>query len=127
MKLVEEFREHRPVETDLARPPIEVDAEARLNEREYAGAGPGLRGARDRIEGRRIEPAPWEAAKQLRQPPQIHIARSLEQPPEDPEDLGLQAITRQTQRNQRIVMRPNRAVMIRHRVVARGRNRSRPH
>ena len=55
------------------------------------------------------------------------MVRSLEQPAEDLEDLGLQAIAAETQRNQRIVMRPNRAVMIRHRVIAGGRNRGRPH
>src|SRR6266853_5121348 len=112
MKLVEEFREHRPVEADLPRPPIEVDTKARLNEREYAGAGPGLRGARDGIKRRRIQSAPREAAKQLRQPPQIHMTRGLEQPPEDLEDLGLQAITGETQRDHRVVVRPNRAVMV---------------
>src|SRR4029077_11782688 len=126
MKLVEEFREHRPVEADLARPPIEVDTEARLNKCEDAGAGPGLRRARDGIKCRRIEPAPWEAAKQLRQSPQVHIARSLEQPAEDLEDLGLEAIAGETQRNQCIVVRPNRAVVIRHRGRARGRTRRRP-
>src|SRR6266478_3955539 len=112
MKLVEELREHRPVEADLACPPIEVDTEARLNKREHAGAGPGLRGARDGIKCRRIESAPGEAAKQLRQPPQIHTTRGLEQPPEDLEDLSLQAIAGETQRDHRVVVRPTRAVMV---------------
>ena len=34
MQLVEEFCEHRAIESDLARPSIEADPEARLNERE---------------------------------------------------------------------------------------------
>ena len=34
MQLVEEFWEHRAIESDLARPSIEADPEARLNERE---------------------------------------------------------------------------------------------
>src|ERR1700732_3446621 len=103
MKLVEEFREHRPVEADLARPPIEVDTKARLNKREYAPPRPrpGLRGARDGIKCGRIQSAPGEAAKQLRQPPQIHMTRGLEQPPEDLEGLGLPAIASDTQRDHR--------------------------
>src|SRR5438445_348241 len=101
MKLVEEFREYRPVEADLPRPPIEVDTEARLNKREHGGAGPSLRRARDGIKCRRIEPPPREPAKQLRQPPQIHMARGLEQPSEDLEDFSLQAIAGQPQRVQR--------------------------
>src|SRR5437667_3331683 len=127
MKLVEEFREYRPVEADLPRPPIEVDTEARLNKREHGGAGPSLRRARDGIKCRRIEPPPREPAKQLRQPPQIHMARGLEQPSEDLEDLSLQAIAGQPQRDQRVVVRPDRAVMVRHRVIAFGRNCSGPH
>src|SRR5882724_10573946 len=99
MKLVEEFREHRPVEADLPRPPIEVDTKARLNKREHAGAGPGLRGAGHGIKRRRIQSAPGEAAKQLRKPPQIHMTGGLEQPPEDLEDLSLQAIMGETKRN----------------------------
>src|ERR1700730_11701923 len=117
MKLVEEFREHRPIEADLARPPIEVDTKARLNKREYARTRPGLRGARDGIKCGRIQSAPREAAKQLRQPPQIHMTRGLEQPQEDLEALGLQAIASDTQRDHRVVVRPNRAVMVRHRVI----------
>ena len=35
MQLVEEFWEHRAIESDLARPLIEADPEARLNEREH--------------------------------------------------------------------------------------------
>ena len=49
VQFVEKFREDRAVKADLPRPPIESDAEARLNQGEYC---PGLRDAYDRIDCR---------------------------------------------------------------------------
>src|SRR6516165_1664626 len=97
MQFVEEFGQHRVVEVYRTRVPIETDAEARLNQPEHRSTRPGLRYARHRIECRRVEPAPRKAAEQFGQPPQIHISRCFEQPPEDFEHLVLQAVACKTQ------------------------------
>src|SRR5215217_2868271 len=62
MQMLEKTGQHRLLEADLAGKVIEFQPEARLNQREHRGAGPGLRRASDRIHRRRGMPA-GEAAE----------------------------------------------------------------
>src|SRR6516225_4777224 len=125
MEFVEEFGEPRPVKADLAPPLVELEPQTRLDEREDGGACPGLGDATDRIEGRCVKPTPREAAKQFGQPPQLHVGGRLEQSLEDLEYFRLQAVAGKAQRNYGIVMRPDRTVVIGHRVIPRRGDRGR--
>ena len=60
-----------------------------------------------------------EAAEQFRKPPQIHIGGGVEQALEHLLDRMLQAVAREPERDQRVVVRPDRTVVIGHRIVAR--------
>ena len=52
VQFVEKFRENRAIKADLPCPPIESDAEARLNQGEYRSACPGaVAGMRSRADG----------------------------------------------------------------------------
>src|SRR5215472_11907331 len=77
--LVEEFRQPRIAQPDLALERIEFEPEAGFEQRKRRGAGPGLWRAGDRIERRPVPALALEAAEQFRQPPLIHIGRGAEQ------------------------------------------------
>ena len=61
----------------------------------------------------------WKAAKQLGDAVQVKIHGSIEQTREDTRTFFRHSITGQAARDQRIIVRPNAAVVITHRVVAR--------
>src|SRR6185437_4629164 len=118
LDVIEERWEARVVEPYLLAFRIELQAERRLDKREGRGAGPGLRRAGDRVEGRSAVGLTTEAAEELGQSAQIHVGRCIEQTLEQGLDLALQAIPREPQGDQRIVVRPDRAVVVGHRIVA---------
>src|SRR5215475_4809224 len=119
LDLVEERGQARIGEADFAALRVKFEPERGLQEQERGGACPRLRRTSDRIE-RRTPPAPaLEAAEQFGESPQVHIGCGLEQSFEYRFDRGLVSVARKTERNQRIVVRPNRAIVIRHRIVSR--------
>src|SRR5882724_3423252 len=117
--LVEEGRQVRLDETNLLGRRVDLQAEGGFQQRQRRGARPGLRIARDGIERWPASRSTLEAAEQLRQAPQIHVAGGIEHAFEQLLDLGLMAIAGKTERDQGVVMRPDRPVVIRHRIVAR--------
>lgn len=60
-----------------------------------------------------------EATEKFGHSIQFEIAAGIEERLENCRGLFLQAITRETRRDYRVVMRPDRTVVIRHRIVAR--------
>ncbi len=117
--MVEEGGQARIVQADLVGHGIELQPERGLDQRERRGARPGLRRAGNRIERRPAAAAPPEAAEQLRQPLHLHVGRGIEQACEQALDRALQAVAREPERDQRIVVRPDRTVVVGHRIVAR--------
>src|SRR3954451_19977182 len=115
--LVQKRRQMRIAQPDLAARHVELDAQRRLQQRERGCARPGLRRAGDRIERRAAPLFAPETAEQFGQPAQVHVGRGVEQSLEDMRDRMLEPITREPERDQRIVVRPDRPVMIGHRIV----------
>src|SRR5688572_17981099 len=113
--LVEKIRQSWIAQVNLVRLRPKLQAERRLNQRERRRGGPGLRRTGDRIERRPAPALTLEPAKQLGKPPQIHIAGSLEQTARNLSDRTLEAVARKPKRNQCIVVRPDRAIVIGHR------------
>ena len=107
----------RIAKTNLAARGIEFEAERRFQQAERRRAGPGLRRAGDGIEHRSAPPFALESAEQFRQPPQVHVAGGIEQGLEQMRHRMLQAVAREAERDQRIVVRPDRSIVIGHRVV----------
>src|SRR5204862_5303721 len=107
--LVQKRRQARIAQTDLAARGIEFEAERCLQHGESRTARPRLRRAGNRIEHRAAPPLAPETAEQFRQPPQIHVARSVEQALEQMRHRMLQAVTAKAQRDHRIVVRPDRS------------------
>src|SRR6478672_8204071 len=116
---VQERRQARIVQPDFVRGGIELQAERGLDQREGRGAGPGLRRAGDGVERRAAAAAALEATEQFRQPAHLHVSGGVEQAFEHPLDRSLEAVAREPERDQRVVVRPDRSVVIRHRIVAR--------
>src|SRR5262245_45972034 len=119
--LVQERGQVRVAQPDLVRGRIELEPERRLDQRERGGARPRLRRAGDRIVRGPAPAAALEAAEQFRQAPHLHVGRRIEQALEHALDRAIEAAAREPERNQRIVVRPDRAVVVGHRVVARFR------
>ena len=65
--------------------------------------------------------AALKAAEQLGQAPHFEISRGVEQACEHSLERTLQVIAGQTECDQRVIMRPDRAVVVRHWIVARFR------
>src|SRR5690606_13352737 len=103
---------------DLVPVMVEAQPDAGGQERERGGGGPGLGSTGHRI-GNRPAPAPAsESAEEFRQPQQILVARSVKHAGKNLGCVPLQAITAQAQRDERIVVRPHRSIMIRYWVVS---------
>src|ERR1051325_10896183 len=117
-QVAEERRQARVAQADLARAGVELQPERRLDQRERRRARPGLRRAGDRIERRAAAAPAREAAEELGQAAQIHVGRRVEQALEHLLDGALEAVAGEPERDQRIVVRPDRAVVIRQRIVA---------
>src|SRR6478609_12047151 len=117
--LIEKFGEARIAQANLAPRGIEFETQCCLKQREGGRARPGLRRASDGIEHRTASPFALKPAEQFGQSPQIHIARGVEQTLEQMSHRMLQAVAGEAERDQGIVVRPDRAVGIGHRVVSR--------
>src|SRR5450432_4162996 len=116
--LVKECRQARVAQANFAALGVEFETECCFQQREWRRACPGLRRASDRIERRAAAPFTLKSAEQFGEPAQIHIARGVEQALEHLLDRMLQPVAREAECDQRVVMRPDRPVMIRHRIIA---------
>src|SRR4029077_2763781 len=112
-----EWRQARIAQVDLAPAWVEFQAERSFKEGERRSARPGLRRAGHGIEGRPVAVLLRKTAEQLRQPAIVHVIRGAEQAVEQALDRLFVSVAREPERAQRIVVRPNRAIVVRHRVV----------
>ncbi len=79
---------------------------------------PRLRRAGDRIERRPLARPARKAAEQLGQPVEIDHLAGAEHRLEQPQRQVVEAVAGEAGRDERVVVRPDRSVVIRHRVVA---------
>src|SRR5919112_745890 len=84
MHFLQEARQQRPNEPDLAPVGIEFQPDSGLKQPEWGGAGPGLRRAGDGIRYRSAALPAREAAEQLGQPAQVEMDGGIEQAAKDP-------------------------------------------
>src|SRR5262245_32617705 len=77
-QLAEKARKLGMSEPDGAGSGFELKAEDRSDESEWRRAGPCLRRAGDRIEGRAMLRLAANAAKELRQTSEVHVGRRIE-------------------------------------------------
>ena len=107
-------------QADVARGRVERQAQHGLQQEERRAGRPRLRRAGDGIE-RRAAPGPArEAAEQLGQCGADPCSSAASNRPRTSRSTPrLEAVAREAQRDQRVVVRPDRAVVIGHRVVAR--------
>src|SRR3954471_1915156 len=96
-----------------------VETETCSKQAERRRRGPRLWRARDRVRGRTAVWAPDEAAEQLRKTPKLLVGCCIEQPLEHGSGFLLQPVPRKPERNERVVVRPHRTVVIRHRIEPR--------
>ena len=116
---LDEFRQPWRVEAHLGRFGAHLQTEAGLQHREHGGRGPGLRRTRHRVARRPFAGAPREAAEELGHAVLVEIQARIEQPAEHAQRLAGVAIARHAAGDQRVVVRPDRPVVVRHWVVAR--------
>src|SRR5262244_1364817 len=105
------------LEADLERLGIELQSEARLYQGKSGGARPSLRRARDRIHRGRGGTA-RKAAEQLGEASRLPIGNGIEHALENSQCRILEPVPREPDRDHRIIVRPNRSVVIRDWIVA---------
>ena len=99
---------------------VDRQPERGLQQQENAARGPRLRRAGDRVERRTLAAPPAEAAEQLRHAVEIEEPAGIEAAPPGSSPTGsLEAVAGEARGDQGVVVRPDRAVVVRHRVVAR--------
>ena len=123
---IHKVRQRRATKADLLRLEIELEAQARLQQRQRRCARPGLRRAGHRIERRPLAERAPEAAEQFRGPTQVHIARRVIETRQEPLSFLSQSVSSEAEADQRVVVRPDRAVVVGHRIVARFGRSDRP-
>src|SRR5690242_21683995 len=107
------------IEVDARVGRFEPDVEADAEQRDRRPCRPGLRRAGNWIGRWALRALAREAAEQFRQPAQVEESRGGEQAVEYLQRLALESVCRKSRRDDCIVMRPNGAVVIAHRVEAR--------
>src|ERR1700722_450445 len=117
--LVEKGRQARIVQTNFSAIGIEFETERGLEQGEWRRARPGLRRTCNWIERWSTSLFAPEAAEQFGQSAQVHVGCSVKQRLEQKIDRMLEAVTREPKGDQRIVVRPDRSVMIGHWIVTR--------
>src|SRR5262245_22394101 len=115
---LEKGRQVRIPKTDLILHGVELQSERRLQHEERRAACPGLRRTGDGVKrGASTLPA-LKTAEQLGKPAQIHIGRGFEQASEHLVNGALVSVSRKPQGDQGVVVRPNRTIVIGHRIVS---------
>src|SRR5918992_2453769 len=117
-RLVDVVRQPWVREAHLAPDGIDLEAEARLEHHEHAAGRPGLRRAGHRVRRRPLSLAAVEAAVELGEPVELEELAGGEEALEDSQGGVGHAVARQPKGHERIVVRPDRTVVVRHRVVA---------
>src|SRR5579864_976383 len=117
--LVEKGRQAWIAQTNFAVTRVEFETKCGLKQGEWRRARPGLRRACYRIERRAAPILSPKAAEQLGKPPQVHVGCRVKQRLEQLFNAMLEPISREPQRNERIIVGPDRSVMIGHRIVTR--------
>ena len=102
---------HRPARS------VRIDAEDGAQQEEHRARGPGLRRARDRVADRLLLLPLAHPAEQFRQPVVPEVARRRVGAGEDLQGFALHPVVRQAHRDDRIVVRPDGAVVVAERVV----------
>src|SRR5467141_171285 len=115
---VKEYWQARVAQPNFAAPCVEFETECGFQQRKRRRARPGLRRASNRVQRRAAASFTLKPAEQFGEPPQIHIARGIEQALEHMFDRMLQPVAREAERYQRIVVRPDRSIVIGNRIVA---------
>src|SRR5262249_5163785 len=107
----------RIAEADFILSGIEVEPKRGLQHEEKRPACPGLRRAGDRIEGWASAMPPLKAAEQLGQTAQLHIGRRRDHTLEYGIDGRFMSVSCKAECNERVVVRPNRTVVVGHGIV----------
>src|SRR5918996_4086678 len=97
---------------------VKAQPETRLQQEQRRRRRPGLRRAGHWIEGWALAALAGEAAEQPWQAPQVDVDRRVEQALEYPGRLAREAVAREPRGDHRVVVWPERAVVVAHRVVA---------
>ena len=111
--LVEEWRQAWIAQMDLAPSWVEFQAERSFKQGERRSARPGLRRAGHGVDGRPVAVLLRKTAEQLRQPAVVQVVRGAEQAVEQALDGLFVSVAREPERNQRIVVWPDRAIVVR--------------
>jgi hypothetical protein len=90
-----------------------------LKQEEHGGGRPGLRSARNRVQGGSLAWSLREATEQLRHAVQVEVQASFEHPRPDLQRQIPQAIAGEPLGDQTIAVGPDGAVVVGHRIVAR--------
>src|SRR5712664_2801319 len=108
------------VETNLALGRAHGHAKASAQQQENRASSPGLRRAGDWIKGGTAGARPLvKSAEQLRQPLEFNIAAHSKERVKEIAGLLLKTVKRKSKADQGIVVRPHRAVVVGHGIVAR--------
>jgi hypothetical protein len=103
-----------------------VEPEQGAQQQQWAGRCPGLRRARRRIRDRGRELGAVETAEELRQP-SAEEGRRVDEPTGDPLGVLHEPVAHETRCHQGVVVRPDGAVVVAHRVVGSHGRRQRAH
>src|SRR4030095_11689678 len=116
--LIQELGQDWSIKRDAPGFRLEAESEARAQQSERRGRCPCLRRTRNRVERRPLAPLARKTAEELRQPAQIDVDRCFEQPLKDSRRLLREPVAHEACGDHCIIVRPDRAVVIAHRVVA---------
>src|SRR5262249_38187275 len=108
--LVQKFRQAGIAQANLARERIEFQSGGNFKQRERRGPRPGWRGAGNRMERGPVAALALKPAEQFRQPPLIHVSGGAKQSAEQSFNRALGIVACHAERDQCVVMRPDRAV-----------------
>src|SRR2546422_4109867 len=109
----EELGKHRTREADMLLGGADREAEARLEKEKHGTHGPGLRRAGDGVESRPLARAAREAAEELGQAVEGDEQARVEEAAQDGEGPLLEAVARGARGEERGVVRPRPAGVVR--------------
>src|SRR4029077_13979054 len=106
------------VEAELTLDRFDFKTQARLQEHEDRRGRPGLGSAGDGVESGALPWSSREAAEQFGQPMEIDEGARVEHRLQHLEDFRLESVAREPVSDQGVVVRPDRAVVVGHGIVA---------
>src|SRR5438128_172421 len=105
-------------ETDGVVESVDAHAQAGLQQQVHGSGGPGLRGTGNWIESWSFAGTTLQTTEEFRQPVKVNQDAGIQQTRQNPGSGFFEAIARKPGSNERVVMRPDRTIVIRDRVVA---------